>query len=365
MGNYRILAINPGSTSTKVAVFSGKECLIKESIEHSAEELKKYKKVSDKYEYRLRVIQDVLLNKGLQLDTLNAIVGRGGLIQSMEGGTYRVNELMIDHLQKGLQGEHSSNLGGILAFNLAKDYNIPAFIVDPVSVDEMIEVARISGLKGIIRKSLSHALNIKAVGRRIAEEMDRSYHDCNFIIVHLGGGISVTAHRKGKMIDVNNANSEGPFSPERTGTLPAIGLIVLCYSGEYSYEEMRRKIIGEGGMYSYLNTKDVRKVEKMIQEGSKEAELILDAMIYQISKEIGAMSTALKGEVDKIILTGGMAYSKTITDKIAERVQFIADIAIVPGEEELESLALAALRVLTGEEQEKTYGDYGDDQRGF
>ncbi len=356
MVNYRILAINPGSTSTKVAVFLGKECLVKESIEHSAEELKKYKRVSDQYEYRLKAIQDVLLKKGLQMDTLDAVVGRGGLIKAVEGGTYRVNELMIEHLQKGLQGDHPSNLGGIMAFNLAKDYHIPAFIVDPVSVDEMVEVARISGFKGIVRRSLSHALNIKAVGRKIAEEMNRTYQDCNFIIVHLGGGISVTAHRKGRMIDVNNANSEGPFSPERTGTLPVIELLEMCYFGEYSYEDMRRKITGEGGIYSYFGTKDIREVEKIIHDGNKEAELILEAMIYQISKEIGAMSTVLKGEVDKIILTGGMAHSKNITEKISERVKFIADIAIVPGEEELESLALGALRVLTGEEKEKIYG---------
>ncbi|QSQ10366.1 Butyrate kinase 2 [Koleobacter methoxysyntrophicus] len=355
MKNYRILAVNPGSTSTKIAVFDNSECILKETIEHNAAELNKFSRVADQYEYRLKVITDSLVKKGIPMETLDAVIGRGGLLKPMESGTYRVNEKMVEDLKEGLQGEHPSNLGGIIAFNLGQDYQIPSYIVDPVAVDEMEDIARISGLKELSRRSLSHALNIKAVGRKVAKDAGRSYFDCNFIIVHLGGGISVTAHRKGRMIDVNNANSEGPFSPERTGTLPVSELVQLCYSGKYTYDEMKRKITREGGVYSYLGTKDMREVEKRIEKGDREAELILEAMVYQIAKEIGAMATTLKGDVDKIILTGGIAHSRTVTAKIIERVEFIAPVVVVPGEEELESLALGALRVLMGEEEEKTY----------
>lgn len=355
MKNYRILAVNPGSTSTKIAVFDNSECILKETIEHNAAELNKFSRVADQYEYRLKVITDSLVKKGIPMETLDAVVGRGGLLKPMESGAYRVNEKMVEDLKEGLQGEHPSNLGGIIAFNLGQDYQIPSYIVDPVAVDEMEDIARISGLKELSRRSLSHALNIKAVGRKVAKDTGRSYFDCNFIIVHLGSGISVTAHRKGRMIDVNNANSEGPFSPERTGTLPVSELVQLCYSGKYTYDEMKRKITREGGVYSYLGTKDMREVEKRIEKGDREAELILEAMVYQIAKEIGAMATTLKGDVDKIILTGGIAHSRTVTAKIIERVEFIAPVVVVPGEEELESLALGALRVLMGEEEEKTY----------
>ncbi len=351
----KILAINPGSTSTKIGLFEGKKCLFKKTIRHEDEELNRFEKIADQFQFRKKMIIGVLNEANLDLNTLNAVVGRGGLLKPIKGGTYRVNEKMLKDLKEGVQGEHASNLGGIIAHSIAQDYGIPAYIVDPVAVDEFEVVARISGLKELERRSLSHALNIKAVGHKVGAKLGGGYSDYNFVIVHLGGGISVTAHRKGRMIDVNNANSEGPMSPERTGTLPVSELVALCYSGKYTYEEMKRKITREGGIYSYLGTKDIVEVEKRARGGDEEAQLVLNAMIYQIGKEIGAMATVLEGKVDRIILTGGIANSTYITNKIIKRVEFIAPVIVIPGEEEMEALALGALRVITGQEEEKTY----------
>lgn len=347
----KILAINPGSTSTKIAAYEEETCLWKQGLEHPAEETSQFARVTDQYEYRIQAILRTLEEQGSKLEEFSAIVGRGGLLSPLPGGTYRVDEALVRVLHDAPGGEHASNLGGILAYHLSQPINVPAYIVDPVAVDEMESVARLSGLPELPRISQSHALNMKAVARKVAKDLGKAYQDVNFIVAHLGGGISVAPHRKGKMIDVNNANNEGPFSVERCGTLPAYQLVKLCYSGKYSEKEILDKILKHGGMYAYLGTKDGREAEKRMEEGDLEAKLVLEGMCYQIAKEIGAMATVLKGEVDCIILTGGLAHSRFITAEIEKRVSFLAHVVRVPGEEEMESLALGALRVLRKEEE--------------
>ena len=351
----QVLAINPGSTSTKVAVYKDETCLWKDVIDHPAEEIKTFVRIADQYEYRITTILKTLESNGSKLEQFDAIVGRGGLLKPLSGGTYLVDEYLVNECHNAPGGEHASNLGGIIAYHLGQRVNIPAYIVDPVAVDEFEPIARLSGLPELPRISQSHALNMKAVARKVARELGKAYSEVNLVIAHLGGGISVTPHLKGRMIDVNNANNEGPFSVERTGTLPAYQLVKLCYSGKYSQSEMLAKVTKEGGMYAYLGTKDAREAERRMTEGDQEALLVLQAMAYQIAKEIGAMSTVLAGEVDRIVLTGGLAHSKFITEEIIKRVSFIAPVVLVPGEEEMESLALGALRVLNKEENALLY----------
>lgn len=356
METYRILAINPGSTSTKIAIFDNEKPVLETTLRHPAEEINKFEKIYDQYDFRKNVILDTLNEQGINLTKLSAVVGRGGLLKPIQGGTYNVSDEMIEDLKVGVLGEHASNLGGILAHEIASNLNIPSFIVDPVVVDEMEEVARISGMPEIERKSIFHALNQKAVARRAALEMNKKYEEVNLIVAHLGGGVSVGAHKDGRVIDVNNAlDGEGPFSPERAGGLPVGDLAKLCFSGKYSHGEIKKLIKGSGGLVAYLNTNDGREVNKMIENGDKNAELILKAMAYQISKEIGACSAVLKGKVDKIILTGGLAYDKELTKWISESVGFISDVIIYPGEDEMTALAEGGLRVLKGEETAKTY----------
>lgn len=350
-----ILAINPGSTSTKIAVFQNEECIWKEIINHPDQDIRNFARIGDQYRYRMETILDILKQKGCQLEQFSALVGRGGLLKPMTGGTYLVDEYLVNQSHNAPGGEHASNLGAIIAYHLAESVQIPSYIVDPVSVDELDPVARLSGHPELPRKSLSHALNTKAVARKVARNLGKSYQEINLVIAHLGGGISVTPHLRGKMIDVNNANCEGPFSPERCGTLPSPDLVKLCYSGKYSEKEMLTKILKEGGLYAYLGTKDVREAEKRMYEGDAEAKLVLEAMCYQVAKEIGAMSTVLSGVVDRIVLTGGLAHSKFITEEIIRRVSFIAPVTLVPGEEEMVALALGALRVLRKEEEAKLY----------
>ena len=352
-----ILAINPGSTSTKVALYHGEENVITKKIEHATEELEKYEKITDQYKYRLNMIMDWLKDENISTKSLKAVVGRGGLLRSMPGGTYLVTDIMIKDLIKGIQGEHASNLGGIIAKGIADEENIKSFIVDPVAVDEFEDIARISGIPEIERKSLGHALNIKAVSHRLANEKDKDLKDLNLIVAHLGGGISVAPVKKGRTVDVNNANEMGPFSPERTGGLPVGDIIKMCYGGEYTLKEIKAKIKGKGGFVGYLGSNDGKEIEKMIDNGNDRAKLIMDAMAYQIAKEIGAMATVLKGKVDSIILTGGLAYGKILTDKITKMVEFISPVIIYPGEDELEALNEGALRVLNGKEKEKIYED--------
>ena len=351
----RILAINPGATSTKIAVYEEETLLFKKTVEHSVQDLEQFSKVFDQYQYRLDLVLQALKDENVNLESLAAIVGRGGLLKPLAGGTYKANEKMFEDLKKAERGEHASNLGAVMASNLAKQLNLPSFIVDPVSVDEMEPVARISGLADIERISLSHALNMKAVARKVAKDMGKRYEDVNFVVVHLGTGVSVTPHKNGRMIDVNNAKAEGPFSPDRCGGLPADQLVKLCFSGKYTFEELKEILISKGGFYSYFGTKDAREVETMALAGNQQANIVLDALAYQVSKEIGAMAAVLEGNVDRIILTGGIAYSKRIVEDIIRRVKFIAPVEIVPGEEELESLAFGALRVIRGEEEAAVY----------
>jgi butyrate kinase len=353
---FRILVINPGSTSTKIGVFDNERPILEETIRHDEEEIGKYKRIIDQYEFRKRTILEVLDSHGINISKLNAVCGRGGLLRPIEGGTYAVNEAMLDDLKKGYSGHHASNLGGILAHEIASGLNIPAYIVDPVVVDELDEVARISGVAGIERKSIFHALNQKAVARKVAKELDSKYEDLHLIVAHMGGGITVGAHRNGKVIDVNNGlHGDGPFSPERAGTVPAGQLVEMCFSGDYYRDEIMKKLVGQGGLVGLLGTNDAIKVEQMIEAGDKKAELVYRAMAYQISKEIGAASAVLQGRVDAVVLTGGLAYSKMLVQEITNRVHWIADVIVQPGENELEALAEGALRVLRGEEDAKEY----------
>jgi len=352
---YTILAVNPGATSTKYAVFVGSNVLLKKTVEHQGSELQNFEQVFDQYHYRLKLITDALEQANISLDSLDAVVGRGGLLKPLMGGTYVVNKQMVEDLRLAERGEHASNLGAVIAYNLAKQLGVPAFIVDPVSVDEMEPEARLSGMPDLPRISMSHALNSKAVARKVAHDIGKQYDEINVVVAHLGTGISVSPHKKGRIIDVNNSQEEGPFTPDRCGGLPGKALVKLCYSGKYNELEMLAKIIGSGGMYGYLGTKDARDIEKRAINGDKEADAVLNAMSYQVAKEIGAMSAVLAGEVDRIILTGGLAYSKRIVADITRRVEFIAPVVVVPGEEELESLAEGAIRVLQGDEQAQIY----------
>lgn len=352
----KLLTINPGSTSTKIGVFENENLIFEQTLRHSTDEIGSYEKIYDQYEFRKRIILESLKANNIELNSLDTVVGRGGLLKPIEGGTYIVNDTMLEDLRIGVLGEHASNLGGILAYEIANEIGVNAFIVDPVVVDELQDVARISGLKEIERKSIFHALNQMAVSRRYAKSLGREYNELNLIVAHLGGGISVGAHEKGRVIDVANAlDGEGPFSPERTGSLPVGDLIKLCYSGKYTHDEVKKMIKGNGGLVSYLNTNDAREVVKMIDDGDKYAELIYYAMAYQVAKEIGAQATVLKGKVDAIILTGGVAYDKMFTNWVVEMVNFLSEVVIYPGEDELTALAEGGLRILRGEEHPKIY----------
>ena len=348
----RILVINPGATSTKFAVYDDEKSVLEKSIPHFGKDLERFEKIVDQRDFRLSLILEELEKSSISLETLSAVVGRGGqTLRPLPSGIYSINELMLEDLTLAARGEHASNLGGILAEEIARKRNIPAWIADPVSVDEMEEVARISGLPEIPRYSMSHALNSKAVARRAAKEIGKQYNEVNLITAHLGTGVSISPHHKGKMIDVNNALEEGPFALDRCGGLPARSLAKLCFSGKYTEKELFAKMFGAGGIFAYVGTKDLREVELLIDKGDKKAELIKNAMAYQISKEIGAMSTVLSGKVDAIVLTGGMAHSKPFVDSITSRVNFIATVMVFPGEDEMMALAEAGLRALNGEEK--------------
>ena len=353
---YRILIVNPGSTSTKIGVYEDENPMLVETLRHSTEKVESYKTIYDQFSFRRDVILNVLKEKNFDIKTLSAVVGRGGLLKPIEGGTYEVNDVMLEDLKVGVQGQHASNLGGILANEIGKSLNIPAYIVDPVVVDEMEDVARISGMPEIQRRCISHPLNQKAVARRYAKEHGKKYDEINVIVAHMGGGISVGAHKAGRIIDVNNAlDGEGPFSPERSGGVPVGDLVKLCFSGKYTYEEMKKKITGKGGFVAHLNTNDARDVEAKAKEGDKHAKIVFEAMAYQVAKEIGKCAAVLSGRVDAIILTGGIAYGKAMTSLIADRVSFIAPVVVYPGEDELLALAQGGLRVLKGEEKAKEY----------
>jgi butyrate kinase len=353
---YRVLVINPGSTSTKVAVFDNETPVLEQTLRHATEELDTYERISDQFAFRKQVILDELAAENITVDTLSAVVGRGGLIHPVAGGTYTVNRQMLDDLQVGVLGEHASNLGGILAHEIAGETGIPSYIVDPVVVDELDDVARPAGMPDFDRTSIFHALNQKAVARRAAEAHGKSYEDMNFVIVHLGGGITVGAHRRGRVVDVNDGlNGEGPFTPERTGGLPALKLVKLCYSGDFTHAEMKKKIKGGGGLVSYLGTNDGREVAAKIDSGDEKARLIYEAMAYQTAKEVGAMAAVLRGEVDAIILTGGLAHDERFCDWMKDRISFLGPVEVYPGEDEMKALAEGAIRVLSGAETALEY----------
>ncbi|MGI8316211.1 butyrate kinase [Halobacillus mangrovi] len=361
MQKHRILVINPGSTSTKIGVFDDEEVVFEKTIRHQPEEVNQYKRIIDQYEFRKNVILSELDKEGINISKLSAVCGRGGLLRPIEGGTYEVNDAMLEDLKNGYNGEHASNLGGIIANEIAKGLNIGAYIVDPVVVDELQDLARVSGVPEIPRKSIFHALNQKAVARRAAKDLHMSYRESRLIVTHMGGGITVGAHENGRVIDVNNGlHGDGPFSPERAGTVPAGDLVSLCYSGQYYRDEVMKKLVGQGGLMAYLDTNDAREVEKMVEHGDKKAKLVFDAMAYQIAKEIGSMSAVLQGKVDAIALTGGLAYGKAFVEEISKRVHWIADVLVYPGENELEALNEGTLRILNNEEVPKQYPNFAE-----
>jgi len=356
MEEFRILAINPGSTSTKIAIYDNDKEVFETTLRHSAEEINKFDKIFDQYDFRKDVILNTLDEAGINLTKLHAVVGRGGLLKPIAGGTYAVSDSMLEDLKVGVLGEHASNLGGIIANEIATGLHIPAFIVDPVVVDEMHEVARISGMPELARKSIFHALNQKAVARRAADELGKGYDEVNLIVAHMGGGVSVGAHENGRVVDVNNAlDGDGPFSPERSGGLPAGDLAKICYSGKVPHADLKKKLKGQGGIVAYLGVNDGREVLKMIEDGNKEAELVFKAMAYQVAKEIGSCATVLKGKVDGIVITGGLAYSELLIKWISESVEFIGKVFIYPGEDEMSALAGGAVRVLSGAEEAQVY----------
>lgn len=352
----QILAINPGSTSTKIAIYNDDRLFYEKTLRHSSGELAPFERIADQCDFRLGIINDTLREAGCRVEKLSAVVARGGLIKPLASGTYLINDRLLEDSQSGVGGEHASNLGAVLARRIADELGIKAYIVDPVVVDEMQEIARISGHPLFERVSIFHALNQKAVSYRYAQEVGKDYGDLNLIVAHLGGGISVGAHRGGRVVDVNNAlDGDGPFSPERSGTLPAGGLARLCFSGDYSLEDVKKMLTGRGGYMAYLGTQDGLEVAKRIEEGDERAKLIQEGLAYQVAKEIGACAAVLKGQVDAIILTGGLAHNKEITGMICEHVSFIAKMVLYPGEDEMEALAAGALRVLRSQEEAKTY----------
>lgn len=351
-----ILVINPGSTSTKLAVYKDNRPLHTTSLHHTNDELGQFGEVVDQRVFREKLIVAWLKDQGVELNSLTAIVARGGLLAPMVGGTYYVNELMVAQLEQGVYGKHAANLAGLIAFDLSKALGIPAFIVDPVVVDELIPVARFSGCPAVERRSVFHALNHKAGAQKAAKLLERPYNELNLIVAHLGGGISVGAHRRGQVIDVNNAlTGEGPFSPERTGSVPTVGLINFFFDHGYSKDDLIRKYVGKSGLVSHLGTNDLRLIVQRMKAGDEQAHFYFMAMAYQISKEIGRISAVLRGIVDAIVLTGGLAYSGELVHEIKQYVEFIAPLIVLPGENELEALALGALRVLTGQEVAREY----------
>lgn len=355
--SYKILVINPGSTSTKIGVYEDEKQLFEETLRHSTQEIAQFSSIVEQKDFRKKMILDFLKKNSFDISTLNVIVGRGGLLKSIPGGTYAVSDAVVKDLKEAKRGEHASNLGGLLAREIGDSIGVPSYIVDPVVVDEMNDVARYSGVPELPRISTFHALNQKAVAKRYAKEQGKSYDTLRLIVVHMGGGVSVGAHCCGRVIDVNNAlDGDGPFSPERAGGVPAGQLVKLCFCGKYTQGEIYKKLVGAGGMNAYVGTNDMREVsKKAFDENDAKVKEIFDAFVYQVCKEIGAMAAVLDGKVDQIILTGGIAYGKEVTSAIEKKVGFIAPITVYPGEDELLALAQGAIRVLNGEESAKEY----------
>ena len=354
--SVKSLIINPGSTSTKIGVFEDETLLFEETLRHSTEEISKYATIFDQKDFRKNIIIDLLKSKEFDVKSLGMVVGRGGMLKPIPGGTYACTDALVKDLEVGVSGQHASNLGGILAREIADEIGVPSFIVDPVVVDELMPIARYSGVPELPRVSIFHALNQKAVAKRYAKETGKKYEDLNLIVVHMGGGVSVGPHKNGKVIDIFNAlDGDGAFSPERSGAVPVGALVKMCYSGEYTQAEVYKKLVGNGGFNAYVGTNDMRDVEKMVNEGNEKAAEVRDAFILQMSKNIGAMATVLEGKVDQIIVTGGIAYDKYVVAKLKERCEWIAPFTVYPGEDELLALVQGGLRVLNGEEEAKNY----------
>ncbi len=354
--SYKILIINPGSTSTKIGVFEDETLLFEETLRHTTEELAGFGLIVEQKDFRKKVILDILAQKEFDIKTLDVVVGRGGMLKPIPGGTYPVSDELLEDLKIGKQGQHASNLGGILAREIGDEIGVPSYIVDPVVVDELMPTSRLSGVPELPRRSVFHALNQKAVAKRYAKENGKKYEDLNLIVVHMGGGVSVGAHMKGRIVDVNNAlDGEGAFSPERAGGVPAGDLVKMCFSGEYTMQQVMKKLVGNGGFNAYIGSNDARDLEKMVFDGDENAKLVQDAFYQQVAKDIGAMSTVLCGKVDQIILTGGIAYSKYTCGELEKRAGFIAPFTVYPGEDELLALAQGAIRVMNGEEEPMSY----------
>ncbi|UCF71578.1 MAG: butyrate kinase [candidate division WOR-3 bacterium] len=354
---FSILVVNPGAGSTRVALFNDEDPVFEENLRHNPDELLKFAKIIDQYEFRRDKIIELLQSKNVALESLSAVVGRGGPFKPLTSGTYLIDDLLIHDIKSGnYQSEHPSLLGAMVAAEIAGKSNVKAYFVDPVSVDEFWELARFSGLKEIKRKALSHALNVRMVAKKTAKKLNKPYENCSFIIIHLGTGITVAAHLKGKQVDSSNANEDGPFSPQRTGALPTIPLAKLCFASGNQYDDIKKKLNREGGLLSYLGTDDIRVVEDRIARGDEDAEAVYNAMIYQIAKEVGAYAVVLKGDIDALIITGGIAHSDRFVSQLKTWISFLCpEFFVYPGEGEMEALALGVLRVLRGEEEAKTY----------
>lgn len=355
--DYTILVINPGAGSTRIAVFKNEQQEFEENIRHNADELLAFSKIIDQHQFRKDAIMKVLKKKNVTMSSLAAVVGRGGPFKPLTSGTYLVSDRLIADIQTGnYQSEHPSLLGALIAKEIADMLSIDAYFVDPVSVDEFWELSRYSGLKDIRRKALSHALNVRMVAKKAARELGKPYAECNFVVVHLGTGITVAALHKGKQVDSSNANEDGPFSPQRTGALPTIPLAKLCFSGTDTLDTLKKKLNRQGGMLSYLGTDDMKEIEEQIAHGNKAAESAYNAMVYQIAKEVGAYAVVLKGALDAIIITGGIAFSRKFVSKLKDWIGFLCStIFVYPGEGEMEALARGVLRVLRKEENVRTY----------
>ncbi len=352
----KILAINPGSTSTKIGIYEETECIFEQTLRHTSQEIDKYDKIIDQYEFRKALILKAIEDSGIKVQELSAVVGRGGMFKPIKSGTYAVNDEMIEYVKKAPRGEHASNLGCVIAREIADSINVAAFIVDPVAVDEMQDVARITGMPQFSRDSLFHALNQKAVAKRYAKNIGKPYNELNLVVAHLGGGVSVGAHKKGLVIDVNNAlDGDGPMSPERSGTVPLGKLYNAIFDNKYTRKEIKQMNYGKGGLVAHLGTNNGKDVSDMIENGDENAKLVFRALAYQVAKEIGALATVLNGKVDAILITGGLAYSKILIDWIIQSVEFIGEVVVYPGEDELQALVEGTLRVLDGDEEVQTY----------
>ena len=354
--SIKSLIINPGSTSTKIGVFEDETLLFEETLRHSTEEISQYASIVDQKDFRKNIIVNLLNEKNFDIKSLNVVVGRGGMLKPIPGGTYAVTDALLEDLKIGKQGQHASNLGGILAREIGDSIGVPSYIVDPVVVDELMPIARYSGVPELPRTSVFHALNQKAVAKRYAKEKGVPYESLNLVVVHMGGGVSVGAHDKGRIVDVFNAlDGDGAFSPERAGAVPSGALIKMCFSGQYTEKEVYKKIVGGGGFNAYCGTNDMRDVEKMANEGDAHAIEVRDAFILQMAKDIGSMACVLSGKIDQIIVTGGIAYDKAVVAGLKERCEWMAPFTVYPGEDELLALTQGALRVMNGEEEAKEY----------